>query len=34
MSPAQSPHSELVGTLYRDHRSWLLGWLRRNIACA
>ncbi|MEG0860072.1 MAG: RNA polymerase sigma factor [Pseudomonas sp.] len=34
MSSAQSPHSELVGTLYRDHRSWLLGWLRRNIACA
>ncbi|MHC2146862.1 MULTISPECIES: RNA polymerase sigma factor [Pseudomonas] len=34
MSSVQSPHSELVGTLYRDHRSWLLGWLRRNIACA
>jgi RNA polymerase sigma-70 factor (ECF subfamily) len=30
----QSPHTELVGTLYRDHRSWLLAWLRRNIACA
>jgi RNA polymerase sigma-70 factor (ECF subfamily) len=24
----------LVGALYRDHRSWLLAWLRRNIACA
>ncbi|UVJ43680.1 RNA polymerase sigma factor [Pseudomonas sp. LS1212] len=33
MSSAQSPHSELVGALYRDHRSWLLAWLRRNIAC-
>ncbi len=19
--------------MYRDHRSWLLAWLRRNIAC-
>ncbi|UVL55960.1 RNA polymerase sigma factor [Pseudomonas sp. B21-012] len=34
MSSVQSPHTELVGTLYRDHRSWLLAWLRRNIACA
>ncbi|KAA8699710.1 MULTISPECIES: RNA polymerase sigma factor [Pseudomonas] len=33
MSSAQSPHSELVGTLYRDHRGWLLAWLRRNVAC-
>jgi DNA-directed RNA polymerase specialized sigma24 family protein len=30
----QSPHGELVGALYRDHRGWLLGWLRRNVACA
>ncbi|MBV6285756.1 RNA polymerase sigma factor [Pseudomonas aegrilactucae] len=34
MSSVQSPHGELVGALYRDHRSWLLNWLRRNIACA
>ncbi|QBF28873.1 RNA polymerase sigma factor [Pseudomonas tructae] len=34
MSSVQSPHTELVGALYRDHRSWLLAWLRRNIACA
>lgn len=20
--------------MYRDHRRWLLGWLRRNVACA
>ena len=33
MSSAQSPHSELVGALYRDHRGWLLGWLRRNVTC-
>ena len=19
--------------MYRDHRGWLLGWLRRNVAC-
>jgi RNA polymerase sigma-70 factor (ECF subfamily) len=23
----------LVGALYRDHRTWLLAWLRRNVAC-
>ena len=33
MSSAQSPHNELVGALYRDHRGWLLAWLRRNVAC-
>ncbi|WP_273825844.1 RNA polymerase sigma factor [Pseudomonas asplenii] len=33
MSSVRSPHHELVGALYRDHRSWLLAWLRRNIAC-
>lgn len=33
MSSVQSPHSELVGALYRDHRGWLLAWLRRNVAC-
>ena len=33
MPSVQSPHSELVGALYRDHRSWLLAWLRRNVAC-
>ncbi|QVL18569.1 RNA polymerase sigma factor [Pseudomonas qingdaonensis] len=34
MPSVQSPHGELVGALYRDHRGWLLGWLRRNVACA
>ena len=33
MASTQSPHGELVGTLYRDHRGWLLSWLRRNIVC-
>lgn len=33
MSSAPSPHSEIVGALYRDHRGWLLAWLRRNVAC-
>ncbi|KHK65258.1 RNA polymerase sigma factor [Pseudomonas frederiksbergensis] len=34
MSSVPSPHSDLVGALYRDHRGWLLAWLRRNVACA
>ncbi|MCL6705214.1 RNA polymerase sigma factor [Pseudomonas sp. T1.Ur] len=34
MRPGTTPHSELVGALYRDHRGWLLAWLRRNVACA
>ncbi|GLO59131.1 RNA polymerase sigma factor [Pseudomonas putida] len=33
MSSAHSPHDELVGALYRDHRSWLLAWLQRSMAC-
>ena len=33
MPSAQSPHADLVGTLYRDHRGWLLAWLQRNMAC-
>ncbi|WP_248746599.1 RNA polymerase sigma factor [Pseudomonas sp. MWU12-2037] len=33
MSSVRSPHHALVDALYRDHRSWLLAWLRRNIAC-
>ena len=33
LSSVQTPHSELVGALYRDHRGWLLAWLRRNVAC-
>lgn len=33
MSSAHSPHAQLVGTLYRDHRTWLLAWLQRSTAC-
>ena len=33
MSSVHNPRSEIVGALYRDHRGWLLGWLRRNVAC-
>lgn len=33
MSSAPSPQSELIGALYRDHRTWLVTWLRRNVAC-
>lgn len=33
MSTVQSPQRELIGALYRDHRRWLLVWLRRSIAC-
>ena len=33
MSSVQSPHAELVGALYRDHRGWLLAWLQRSMAC-
>ncbi|MGY4524562.1 RNA polymerase sigma factor (sigma-70 family) [Pseudomonas sp. TE21394] len=33
MSSAQSPNVDLVGALYRDHRSWLLAWLQRSMAC-
>lgn len=33
MSAGDSTNHELVGLLYRDHRDWLLGWLRRNLSC-
>jgi RNA polymerase sigma-70 factor (ECF subfamily) len=33
VSSVPSPKSELVGALYRDHRGWLLAWLRRSVAC-
>ena len=33
MSSLQRPQHQLVGALYRDHRSWLLAWLKRNVAC-
>ena len=30
---AGSTHQQLVGSLYRDHREWLLSWLRRHQPC-
>lgn len=33
MTSAHSPHADLVGALYRDHRGWLLAWLQRSTAC-
>lgn len=33
MSVQDSSNRQLVGLLYRDHRAWLLGWLRRNLSC-
>jgi len=33
VSSLQRPQHQLVGALYRDHRSWLLAWLKRNVAC-
>ncbi|HAB64006.1 MAG TPA: RNA polymerase subunit sigma [Pseudomonas sp.] len=30
---AGSTHQQFVGSLYRDHRDWLLNWLRRHQAC-
>ncbi|WP_282297403.1 sigma-70 family RNA polymerase sigma factor [Stenotrophomonas sp. PS02289] len=31
--PAVRPHHELLGSLYRDHRSWLQGWLSGRVGC-
>jgi RNA polymerase sigma-70 factor (ECF subfamily) len=30
---AQPSSHALVGSLYREHRDWLLGWLRRSLSC-
>lgn len=34
MSAGDSTNQHLVGLLYRDHRDWLLGWLRKSLYCA
>ncbi|MBH3342053.1 RNA polymerase sigma factor [Pseudomonas mendocina] len=34
MSVQDSSNQQLVGLLYRDHRDWLFGWLRRSLNCA
>ncbi|TBU92898.1 RNA polymerase sigma factor [Phytopseudomonas dryadis] len=33
MSAGQSTHQQLTSQLYRDHRDWLLGWLRKSLSC-
>ncbi|WP_394561297.1 RNA polymerase sigma factor [Aquipseudomonas alcaligenes] len=33
MSAGENTHTELVGLLYRDHREWLLAWLRKSLSC-
>lgn len=33
MNAAREAHHHVIGSLYRDHRPWLLAWLRRNVAC-
>ena len=33
MSAGDVSNSEFVGSLYRDHRGWLLAWLNRNLGC-
>lgn len=30
---AVRPHHALLGSLYRDHRSWLQGWLSGRVGC-
>ena len=31
VSAGDSTHLQLVSLLYRDHRDWLLGWLRKSL---
>lgn len=33
MSLGETTNHALAGALYRDHRDWLLGWLRRSLSC-
>ncbi|WP_044874267.1 RNA polymerase sigma factor [Pseudomonas sp. LFM046] len=33
MSAGDSANQHLVGLLYRDHRDWLFGWLRKTVHC-
>ncbi|BAN49055.1 RNA polymerase sigma factor [Metapseudomonas resinovorans] len=33
MSAGDSANPHLVGLLYRDHRDWLFGWLRKTVHC-
>ncbi|MFI8481759.1 RNA polymerase sigma factor [Pseudomonas sp. NPDC078700] len=33
MTSANSINHQQVGVLYRDHRDWLFGWLRKSLNC-
>lgn len=33
VSAGTSGNHNQVGLLYRDHRDWLLGWLRKRVSC-
>jgi len=33
VSSVHNAQHQIVGALYRDHRGWLLSWLKRNVAC-
>uniref|UniRef100_UPI0030DAC4E3 RNA polymerase sigma factor n=2 Tax=Pseudomonas sp. RL_15y_Pfl2_60 TaxID=3088709 RepID=UPI0030DAC4E3 len=33
MTSANSINHQQVGMLYRDHRDWLFGWLRKSLNC-
>ncbi|WP_430472544.1 RNA polymerase sigma factor [Zestomonas insulae] len=33
VSVGDSTNHELVDLLYRDHRAWLFGWLRKSVQC-
>ncbi|MDH4609301.1 RNA polymerase sigma factor [Pseudomonas sp. BN102] len=33
MPAGDSTNHHLVELLYRDHRAWLLGWLRKSLSC-
>lgn len=33
MPVADPSHQQLLGNLYREHRGWLIGWLRRSQDC-
>lgn len=33
MTSSNPPNHQLVGSLYRDHRDWLFGWLRKSLSC-
>jgi len=33
ISPPAAPNADTISDLYRDHGSWLRGWLRKKLGC-